>query len=172
MRAKLGTSMKNVLNEDFSGQWESESDAVDNANHDTHLVVRETPAWKVRERWAQIRLLIHERTLERDLVCSLIVECNDFEENESLVVSEEETSWWEDFWDKINVFFCVFSHLEPKYRRGDSFYECPTCHRKYAVPWADVSNVDSDTYITSRAAIKPVTPTLQAVCRNGTRGMA
>lgn len=149
--------MKNVSNKKLSSQ------------QDTHLLVRETPSAKIRERWAQIRLILHERTLERDLLFAHIEECDfDFEN----VMLFKKMSWWEDVFDKMSVLFCVFSHLPPKYRRGDSFYECPTCHRKYAIPWADMSKIDADTYVMSEATIKPATPTLQAICRNGTRGMA
>jgi hypothetical protein len=160
--AKLGTSMEEILDQLPEEKWET------GADNDAHLVRRESTPAKVRERWAQTRLLIHQKTLERELAVAHISEHLD----ESLPFASlppKPLSWWDNLIENLGVRFCQAFHRAPHYRRGDQFYEC-ACGRKYALPWSDVSKLDTDVYVPTTAFIKPATPTLQAVCRNGWMG--
>jgi hypothetical protein len=76
---------------------------------------------------------------------------------------------WEKVIENFGVYFCHTFHKAPHYRRGDQFYEC-SCGRKFALPWADVSKLDSDVYVSSTPFVAPTKRTLQAVCRNGWMG--
>ena len=138
------------------------------ADNDAHLVRRESSPAKVRERWAQTRLLVHQKMLERELAVAHITECLD----ETLPVASlppKTLTWWDKLTENVSVRFCQAFHKAPHYRRGDQFYEC-ACGRKYALPWADASKLDSDVYVRTAAFVVPTKPILQAVCRNGWMG--
>lgn len=135
---------------------------------DGHLTIRETPAWKVRERWAEIRLIVHQQILERDLALAHMSDHLD-DTLDPIQWIPKKTTWWEDAQDKIMVYLCMFFHTKPAYRRGDQFYVC-TCGRKYTVPWADMSKVEIDVYVPIKPFIAPKTPIRQALCKNGWMG--
>jgi hypothetical protein len=145
--------------------WES---GVEN---DAHLVLRETQPWKVRERWAKIRLRVHEMTLERELMLAHITEHLDMSLDPVPSVKKK-MSRFDVLKDKFYVHICRFMHREPNFRRGDQYSVCPTCKRKYAIPFADVSKLPADVYMPSKPFPMPTTPTRQALCRNGLRGVS
>ncbi len=137
---------------------------------DGQYTVRETKAADVRERWAKIRLIVHQMTLERDLAFAHLSEHLDHSLEPIPFVSKK-TTWWEEAQDKIKVYICIFMHAKPKYRQGDQYYTC-VCGRKYAVAWADMSKVETDVYVPSKPFVASKGRTLQAVCMNGTRGVS
>jgi len=149
---------------EFGQSW-VERDECD----ESHLTLRETPPFRVREQWAEIRLLSHQMELERELAAAHITEQLDHDLDHPVPVLVKPTSEFEDFLDMVGVLFCRFVHRAPNYRRGDQYSQCPTCKRKYALPWADLSKVDSDTYIDD-TPFAPTEPTRQARCRNGLMG--
>jgi hypothetical protein len=108
-------------------------------------------------------------TLERDLAIAHLSEHFD-DSLEPISIVPKKTSWWRDAHDKILVYICIFMHAKPKYRQGDHFYICPACGRKYAVPWADMSKIESEVYVPIKPFVVPKERTLQAVCMNGTHG--
>ena len=137
---------------------------------DGQYTVRETTAAKVRERWANTRLIVHQMTLERDLAFAHLSEHIDTT-LEPITFVPKRTSWWQDAQEKIRVYLCIFMHAKPTYRQGDQFYTC-VCGRKYALPWADMKKVDTDVYVPSKPFVAPTVKTLQAVCQNGTHGVS
>jgi hypothetical protein len=142
---------------------------VPGTDNDAHLVLRETPAAKVREHWAEIRLREHEMTLDRDLAVAHITEHLDRSLDAPVPTHNKPTTWWQDAWDKIGVYVCRFLHSTPNYRRGDQFSQCPTCKRKYAIPFADDAKLPSDVYVAS-TAFPASAFTNQVKCKNGWMG--
>ena len=135
-----------------------------------HLVVRETPAAKVREQWAQIRLTVHQMTLERDLAFAHVSDNLDYTLEPIASLPPKPLSWFETVMENLSVRWCRFAHREPVYRRGDQYSECPTCKRRYALPWADMSKVENNVYVPSAAFVGSNGHTLQVKCRNGWMG--
>jgi hypothetical protein len=162
--------METVTMEDFEStefnQWET------GAENDAHLILRETPAWKVRERWAQIRLRVHEMALERELALAHITEHLDHSLDFPVPSPQKKTTRFDDVCDKLAVYICRFMHREPNYRRGDQYSVCPTCKRKYAIPFAEWSRLPADVYVASKPFQTPKTPILQCVCKSGTQKAA
>jgi hypothetical protein len=138
------------------------------AIEDGQYTVRETPAWKVRERWVEIRLIVHQQILERDLAFAHLSDHLD-STLEPIPWVPKKTTWWEAAKDKIAVYFCIFLHAKPTYRRGDQSYVC-ACGRKYAVPWADMSKIGMNVYVPTKPFVAPKTPIRQALCKNGWMG--
>lgn len=136
---------------------------------DNHLLVRETPAWKVRERWAQIRLLEHQKKLERELAVAHLEEHIDPSLVPIAMLPPKKLTWWEAAQEKLRIYFCIFFHTAPNYRRGDHFYTC-NCGRKYALPWADVSKLPSDVYVPTKPFVAPTKAISQVKCKNGWMG--
>ena len=140
-----------------------------NSIEDGQYTVRETTAAKVRERWAQTRLMIHQMMLERDLAYAHLSENID-NSLEPIPFVPKKMSWWQNAQDKIKVYICIFMHAKPSYRQGDQYYTCPACNRKYALPWADMSKIETDVYVPAKPFVAPKERTLQIVCMNGTHG--
>lgn len=47
--------------------------------------------------------------------------------------------------DTLAVWWCYHFHPQPMFLVEDlSYYTCPTCGRKYATPWADLSKLDRE----------------------------
>ena len=155
---------------DFEGtefeRWET------GADNDAHLTLRETPPWKVRERWAQIKLRVHEMTLDRELALAHITEHLDVSLDYPVPNLEKKASWFDDTMDKLAIYWCHYMHRGPIYRRGDQFSVCPSCKRKYAIPFADWSKLPADVYVPATPFQTSGTHTLQAICRNGLQGVS
>lgn len=142
------------------------------ADNDAHLLLRETPAWKTREQWAQIQLLIHQQTLEKDLAVAHITENLDqtLADEYFGTIKPVSVSWLQQKFDRMQVYICRFIHRTPKYRRGDQHSICPVCRRMYAIPWADMSKVGNNVYVPSEPFITPTEHIRQVVCRSGIQG--
>ena len=124
---------------------------------DSHLVVRETPAWKVREQWA----LVQHAHLQSELQ---VLHAEDH--SHDVVVPHSAIrpqSWWMEKLDDLEVFVCRHFHKLPKYIRGEDYSTCPTCQRRYGAPWADPKKLDADVYISSEKFINNTTFTKQAI---------
>jgi hypothetical protein len=145
-------------------RWEGGSE------NDAHLVVRETPPWKVRERWAQVRMRAKELSLLRELALAHITEQLDVDLDHPVPMLEKKETRLNETLDKLGVYWCCFFHRAPKYERGDQFSVCPTCKRKYAIPFADESKLPAGVYVPSAAFPTQGNRTLQALCRNGIQG--
>lgn len=147
-------------------QWET------GANNDAHLLLRETPAWKTRERWAEIKLVVHRMALERELAYAHITE--NFDHSlEPVPVVQKQLPWWDEAWDKIGVYACRFLHTAPDYRQGDHYSVCPTCQRRYALPSLtakQMSQIESGIYTASKPFVAPAMKTFQVKCKNGWMG--
>jgi hypothetical protein len=147
-------------------RWENGSE------NDAHLILRETPPWKVRESWAQIRLRVQEMALHRELALAHITEQLDVSLDQPVPSLEKEPTRFDESLDKLGVYLCRFLHREPHYERGDQFSVCPTCKRKYAIPFADMSKLPAGVYVPTKPFQTPGMRTLQSLCRNGIHGVA
>ena len=130
---------------------------------DAHVLVRETTPWELRERWAKIRSLRYDMCLEREL--NRANQGIDYEEDQIQPVTQ--LSWFGAMMDAVATAWCRFAHTDPKYRLGEQYSQCPTCKRKYAIPWANLSKTSNDVYVAAPAFISPSIPTRQVLCRNG-----
>lgn len=118
------------------------------SNIDSHLVIRETPRWKVRDNWAKIKLHKHTKALEHELTTAHYNEYFDYEvtptpkppQKTGTLASIART------YEVFGVWFCQAFHRIPDYTPGDTFITC-VCGRKYAVPFADQSKIPYDVYI-------------------------
>lgn len=149
----------------------------DVVSDDGHMVLRETPPWQVRERWARVTLRKRQMELEAELDALNNAEClvaaKDVSED---IISIIEVSWLQRtaFWmgvrlEQLAVVYCQLMHPAVRPDETEQFYACPTCKRRYAVPWADDAKIGADVYVSSVPFVKPATPTRQAVCKNGTQ---
>lgn len=135
---------------------------------DSHVVVRETPPWKLRNRWAEIRLRISQERLSQEVYDLQVVENGEHTEGETPVeVPTVKKTWLDEKLDMLKLFICRTFHPLPEYHRGDSYSTCPTCGRKYATPWASTRTAG---VIVLDGYISPTTKTEQAQCRNGRFG--
>ena len=155
--------------EDFQ---EAESDSWETgAENDAHLMVRETAPWKVRERWAETRLIEHRMMLERELACAHITEHMDSTLEPLPMLPSKPRSWWQEAREKLAIYLCRFMHAAPTYRRVDQFSECPACKRKYALPFADWTKLPSDVYVPTKPFVAPTEAISQVKCKNGWMGV-
>lgn len=123
------------------------------------ITVRETPAWKVRERWAHTRRL----QIERDLHAANRAEFG--AENRS--APNQQPLWLQCWIDLLGVVLCRMTHRTAVVDWCDSFYACPDCGRRYATPWADESRLDGDVYVAETSPVTTEGKTRQAECRSG-----
>jgi hypothetical protein len=151
-------------------EYERWTPGIDN---DAHLVLRETPPWVVRERWAQIKLRVHEMNLQHELDLAHITENLDHSLDQPVLPTVEEKKAG-SLLDNLSVHMCRFMHRAPTFRKGDQFSVCPTCKRKYAVPYADETKLPAGTYVYNHAKSFPTSakPISQALCRNGLQGVS
>jgi len=127
------------------------------ALEDPRTLVRETPPWKVQERW---RIIESVRTMRQDAA-------------------------WHDLWmeavptvkppprpigklrkalDDIGVMICCVAHGPNNviWQRDQHFVQCAVCKRKYALPWGDPKRMDREVYFTSVPFPVPSNQTRQA----------
>lgn len=140
-------------------KWES------GAEIDSHLVLRETPRWKVRDEWAKIAIFKHNMALQHELH---LAHQNEFFDAEvaPLPKRPERTGIMgriENAIETFGVWFCHSFHRMPEYNRGDLYWTC-VCGRKYAVPFADPNKIPYGVYV--QAPFKmPAERTMQAEVR-------
>jgi len=124
-----------------------------------HIIVRETPFYRYQD---NLNLVLHYRAqlkLSTDLAMEYAGEPS----------TPHTVSKWAEMWDRFGVWLCRNFHRTPTFTPGDNFSRCPTCSRKYALPWADLDKVASDVYICNEPFVAPTEPVVQAHCRNGLR---
>jgi hypothetical protein len=49
-------------------------------------------------------------------------------------------------WEKIGLAICRLLHRNPVFNPRLSYSQCPICRRKYALPWAQASEIEPDVY--------------------------
>ena len=134
---------------------------------DAHLIVRETPAWKMRQNWANTKLRIQRQNLDRQLHDLHYAENVDHFLPTPTAVEQTEhnpiAKWIGFNIERFGVMFCRSFHRLPEYQPGSLYTEC-VCGRKYAVPWADQSKLPHDVY-RQDTSIPKGPRTLQAECR-------
>lgn len=122
---------------------------------DAHLVVRETPAWKANARFDHVLNVRREMTLAHDLAW----------EQSNLPVEENapqpEPGIWASWMEMLAVTFCRTLHVAPIYD-GGNHSTCPSCNKKYAVPWADLSKIETNVYVQEDPALPATAPQKQA----------
>jgi len=124
---------------------------------DSHLVVRETPAWKVREQWA----MVQHAHLQNELQ---IAHEEDHSHDEIVPLpAPRRLTWIERKLDEYGVWICQHFHPLPRYIRGEDFSTCPSCHRRYGAPWADPSKLDADVYVNDEPFVASKEFTRQAI---------
>jgi hypothetical protein len=131
-------------------------------NTDLRNLLRETPACKVRDRWAAIK---HRRD-------ELVHHHMDNADVEPKPVFVPEERGFGRILDIVGVWFCRKFHRVPTYQKGDTYSQCGWCERKYAVPWAFPTNkdilpifpmhFDPNVYVNSEPVPIPLVPTQQA----------
>lgn len=129
------------------------------------IVVRETPAHVVRERWAAIQVRVHQLRLRQHLDAQTRQEQADYATQTSVepVKKSAFKQWYGDWKERIGVMICCHFHYHPAYQRGDEFTTC-VCGRRYAVPWAKQSSLPYDVYVQAPVAM-PTERTYQVECR-------
>ena len=134
---------------------------------DQHLVVRETPAAKVRENIARIKREILRAKLEKEL--DAIHQAEHLDDALPPAVESVKAPWrekWDAFWDAIGVSICRYAHRFPETVKGsDNYLTCIGCGRKYALPWADPKKLPADVY-TYSGFVTPTEPTRQVELRS------
>lgn len=127
--------------------------------------VRETPEWVVRQRWAYIGHRSEELRLAADTDRSF----------ETTTVAKPKPSAFaaaiSGVLDIIGVFVCINAHPNIRYTPGDKHYTCSSCERKYGLVIVDSDTItEPGVYVATKpTVIKPLTPTRQAVCRDGVK---
>jgi hypothetical protein len=142
----------------FVEKWET--------TNDSHFVLRETPPQAVRERWMKIRLYVHEKELQQELLMLRVEEQVD---DSLLPLPPKLLTWWGNIVYHVGTIICHWFHYDPVYKVGDQYATC-MCGRKYAMPWADPSKLEADVHRCADVFVKPNAPTYQALCRNGLFG--
>ena len=138
---------------------------------DSIYVLRETPAWKVRDRWKVIKPIRDEMTLHLSL--------NGYEDHLPLPTPDRKQGI-SRLMEIIAIEFCRMTHKAPFYNQGDVFCQC-MCGRKYAVPWAVPHHPtikpmfpafkDRHMYVSDEQLVLPAEPIRQALCKHGTQGV-
>lgn len=145
----------------------------DNAT-DQHLVVRETPAAKVRENIARLRQEILRTKLEKEFDAihrelEAIHRAENLDENLLPVVEATKAPWKQKLdvvLDGIAVTICRYSHRFPDtIRPSDTYLTCVACGRKYAFPWADPKKLPAGVY-SYNDFVAPTERTQQAELRS------
>lgn len=137
---------------------------------DQHLVVRETPAAKVRENIARMRRELLRAQLEGELAAiHHVVNYDDEVAQTALPQPKTKGPWrkkWDAFWDGIAVSFCRYVHRFPDtIKPTDLYITCMACQRKYALPWAEAHKLPADVYVYS-GFVAPKERTVQAPLRS------
>ena len=138
---------------------------------DSVYVLRETPAWKVRDRWQVIKRLRDELILHHSL--------NSCDEIVPLTPPVEQKGIARVF-ENFGIWFCRNFHRVEDYEIGETFSEC-RCGRKYALPWAFPTHPtilslfpiphDPHVYVNTEPFPWPSEKTRQAPARHGTQGV-
>lgn len=125
------------------------------------MLVRETPAWKTRDRWNRIKTVREELTLHADLD----------RDDDLLPLPPPTLTRFQEIIEAIGAVVCRFLHRPDMFEidTGRNFLQCGICRRKYAMPWAVTAKLDGDVFRPSVKFVKPDAPTVQALCRNGTQ---
>jgi hypothetical protein len=140
-------------------RWENDS------TPDSHLVLRETPAWKVRSNWATIQAFLYDKKLKDEMMLAHHIENYD-NQLEPLPPKPLESKFWRDFktlYEQAGLWFCLAFHRPPMYSHGDLYSTC-YCGRKFAVAWADQSKVPAGVY-TQVPFVMPTERTIQPEVR-------
>jgi hypothetical protein len=156
----------NFLDEDFLAElmdgfeekWEQEEGYGN--------TVRETSASDVRARWSIIKA--HREKLEQEHEAELLHWDLHPDVDQRPIVRP--STVLEDWYERIGVLVCRYFHPTPTYQRGQMYSNC-LCGRKYALPWADPSQVETEVYLSATTFVKPESPTVQAKCKHGTQGV-
>lgn len=122
-----------------------------------HIIVRETPFYRYQDHRNEVLHYRAQLQLNADLNADYAGEPQ----------TPKTVSEWSDRWDTFCVWICRSFHRTPTFTPGDNFSRCPSCSRKYALPWANLNEVASDVYVCDDTFVGTTEPTLQAVCRNG-----
>ncbi len=96
---------------------------------DPRIIVRETSPDEVRRRFEYLLPLIKEAKLQEELR---------YEEPVSI---KRHSS----LFDGLAVKICRDLHPDPNFERINDFSRCPTCKRKYSLPW--VKSKDPEAYV-------------------------
>lgn len=134
------------------------------------FLVRETNPNVLQYRIAELRKIRNGLYIDQQFQQDL----NNIDQFQSELPVETSTTesnvntWFSAKKDQLEVLLCQLVHKPREYVRGEYHSICPTCKRKYALPWADEKYLDRGVYILSNN--QPQTgKTYQVVCKHGTQ---
>ena len=117
---------------------------IEDIASDHHLVLRETPPRKLRERWAHIQQYMYSEKLRLSLLDAHIAE--NIDHDLTPLPKETKDTRVGRILDKLGVIVCRVSHPIPNVPLGKNYSQCPSCNRKYALPWVEYHDVPEGVY--------------------------